>query len=122
MNDMPHALYCKQADINLPYMPLWHDRDWHEFHKLFSDKDLTLVMNHIKKRYSTNRTIMRHMLGFRFLIQQPDRFSELLAEAKAVPRKHTDRQSVLAATGRATEPKSKPALSIGDVLRSMKEL
>jgi hypothetical protein len=62
---------------------------------------LRLVVRWLKERYRNSPGVLENCLRFRHLIVEVDTFAEYLAVARSRPRARTDRQSVLAASGRA---------------------
>lgn len=113
-----HDLYCQLTGLNLRYTPMEHDSDWYLWSKDFGSDDLELVVPWLKRHYAKKPDILKSTLMFRHLIRCKDYFREYLAQAQADARKpkRTDRDSVLAATGR-TEPKPDNTKTPAQILR-----
>lgn len=100
-----HSAYCSFTNRDLPIgaRHLWA---WEIFlAKGFKEKDLQLVVSHIKSLIKLKR---RRPESFRFhlLVEDTDRFAEDLAEARALnrgSRKDLEKESVLRTTGRGSE-------------------
>ncbi len=118
------ALMFSLTGLHLPYDENQHANDLFLFFKKYDEHDFILVIKHLKKRYAQKQEILLQMCKFRYLIQRLDNFAELLAEAKAVaPRRPTERDKTLMATGRPAESQeaamARPAKPAGEVLRRM---
>ncbi len=113
-----HESYCFHTKRPLPITSkhLWAWEIWKA--KGFTVDDLKIVVAHINKLIGEKR---RRPESFRFhnLIEDTDRFSEDLCEAKAsnrVTRYDSGKQSVLKATGRPTDPPPRPVRTAADIL------
>lgn len=96
-----HALYCRLTGFELRWIELVHAYIWFQWSRHFTESDLRLVVRWLKERYRNSPGVLENCLRFRHLIVEIDQFGEYLAVAKSRPRQ-TDRQSVLAASGRPT--------------------
>lgn len=83
------------------YLTQGEAREW--LNAGFTEEDLRLMVSY-RKRTVTEPRILKAMLRWRFLIRDTQRFAEDLPEAKAHLRnqkaKPTEREKILAATGR----------------------
>lgn len=80
--------------------------------------DLALVVGHLRTKIHDRGRLMG-ALSFHRLIEMLDWFDEDLAEARALARRHRvppNREAVLRATGRKSEPPPTPARSVGEIL------
>lgn len=113
-----HEAYCRLTGLPLRYMPLEHDSDWYLWSKEFGIEDLELVVAWLRSQYKDKPSILKNSLMFRHLIRCRDYFGEYLAQAQAEARKpkETERDRVLAATGRPKNAEGKPAMSAAQVM------
>lgn len=108
-----HESYCRLTKLPLRYIPMEHDRDWYEWVKRLQlqdpDQDLKEALELVVGRINftvKDKHIRTNMLSFSYLIRRPDLFVEHLTAAKADARKpqQTERDRVLASTGRPKCP------------------
>lgn len=95
-----HSLYCSLTGFQLA-LDMHREAVWFDYLRRFTADDLRTVVRHLKQQAKQGRAA--RSLKFRSLIVNLDYFEEDLAEARAVARgtnPYTDRDSVLAATGR----------------------
>lgn len=84
-------------------------------------EDMQLVINHIKRNYQGQ--IRETMLAFSFLVGKPERFEELLHQAKKIRPKKAfapGKAEALKATGRPDEPPPEKVKHISEVFEQMK--
>jgi hypothetical protein len=100
-----HAEYCRATGLQVKY-GMDHYTDWYLFAKQFEVGDIFIVVEYLKKLYRHEPEILKACLRLSKLIRERSRFAEYLAEAMAEARKPkvTERDRVLAATGRPREP------------------
>lgn len=103
-----HEEYRSATGLDLPFR-IGMDYAYGLFAREFHLGAITMVVRHLRHIYKDQPSILRSSLRWGYLINDRDRFAELLAEATATRRNAirpaTNRQQVLAATGRSeTKP------------------
>ena len=94
---------------------MMRERDWWDWlkwreHQPFTEDDLLAVVLFRRKLISERHQFMAS-LRFSYLVGRPNLFEEDLAMAKAQPRKRTDRDAVVEATGRSAAPETREKLA-----------
>ena len=81
-----HAEYCRQTGREMPCsISLYYH--WGLFAREFKQEDIKTVVDHLKKIYVGNPSILRSCLRWSWLVQERSHFRDLLPEAKAEARK-----------------------------------
>ena len=81
-----HAEYCRQTGREMACsISLYYH--WGLFSREFKQEDIKTVVDHLRKIYKANPSILRSCLRWSWLIQERSHFRDLLPEAKAEARK-----------------------------------
>lgn len=99
-----HQAYCEATGLKVKYSFAFYS-DWYLFAKDFEAEDIKTVVNYLRNLYRDKPEILAACLRITKLVRERDTFAQYLAEAKAEARKPrtTERDRVLAATGRPQE-------------------
>lgn len=116
-----HNTYCLLTNLVLP-LTLSRIWKWEVFRTQFTESDLRFVIRHIQS--NQDRVWAVRMLRFSAIIEDCERFSEHLAEAKANQRQKQGQikpglAQVLSATGRSTDKPQPEPKRVGDVLAGL---
>lgn len=109
--------------VQLTLSRIWAWEAW--LAKGWTEADLRLVMGHLKRRSSAAPVWAKMHMMFTKFVADPERFEELLSEARAiarVPRVDPDKAAVLRATHRPTQPEPNKAKTPDQIMRESEAL
>lgn len=122
-----HAAYCAATGMDLALLPA-SERWWYDAIKAgMQIEDVQLVVKERRKRIFAKVRhqeclYLRNFIGSDEAIQSVMEESAAIRALKRSAQYPKGKQQVLKATGRAAEPDLKACRTIGDVLKSMKDL
>lgn len=122
-----HAAYCAATGMDLALLPA-SERWWYDAIKAgMTIEDVQFVVKDREKRVKAGvrrkeSLLLRNFIGSDEAIQSVMEESAAIRALKRRAQYPKGKQQVLKATGRAAEPDLKGCRTIGDVLKSMKDL
>jgi hypothetical protein len=107
-----HALFCRLLPESACVLNQYREHEWFEWHRWRPDQPFTLedlaAVVSFRRALIASKRQFQACLRFSYMIGRPDLFEEDLGLSRAVPKPPTDRDRVLAASGRPVY-KDKPA-------------
>ena len=120
-----HTVYEQVSGlpVQLSLNRMWAWEAW--IAKGWTETDLRLVMGHLKRRSSAAPVWAKMNMMFTKFVADPERFEELLSEARAiarVPKVEPEKAAVLRATHRPNEPEPNKAKTADQIMRESEAL